>query len=75
MTSMPAARVGIKDRGLVRKGYTADLLLFDPDRVQDAATYENPVQLAKGMDMVIIGGETVVLDGKPTGIKKGTFIK
>jgi N-acyl-D-amino-acid deacylase len=75
MTSMPAARMGLKNRGVVKPGYAADLLLFNPDKVLDTATYENSVQLAKGMDIVLIGGETVVRDGIPIGINKGSFLR
>lgn len=75
MTSMPANRMGLKDRGLVKPGYTADLLLFNPDKVLDTATYENSIQPAKGMDIVLLGGETVVRNGIPTGINKGSFLR
>jgi N-acyl-D-amino-acid deacylase len=75
MTSVPAGRVGLKGRGLLKPGYAADLLLFNPNKVLDTATYENSVQLAKGMDIVLIGGESVVLNGIPTGINKGTFLR
>ncbi len=59
MTSLPAAVYGMKDRGLLRAGAWADILVFDPARVRDAATYQNPHQLAEGMTAVLVNGVVV----------------
>lgn len=75
MTLMPARRLGLKNRGLVRPGYTADLLLFQPDNVADTATYENPKQLAQGFDFVFINGQAAVLHGKLQQGKFGTYME
>ena len=61
MSSFPAQRLGITDRGLLRPGMKADLAVFDPARVRDAATFEKPHQYAEGFSTVIVNG-TVVLD-------------
>jgi N-acyl-D-amino-acid deacylase len=71
MTSLPAAQFGFKDRGLVKEGYAADLVVFDPARVADAATYEAPHQMAVGVPHVIVNGEPVVLGGRPTSARPG----
>lgn len=63
MTSLPATVYGLKDRGQVRAGAYADLLLFDPAAVDDAATYQEPHQLAKGMETIIVNGRLVRKDG------------
>lgn len=56
MTSLPAAIIGLQDRGLIKVGYKADLLIFDPMLVKDLATYEDPHQMASGMEYIIING-------------------
>jgi N-acyl-D-amino-acid deacylase len=63
MTSLPAQRVGIFDRGLLRPGLKADIVIFDPDKVHDIATYDDPHQYAVGYQDVIVNGR-VVFDGK-----------
>ena len=63
MTSFPAQRLGLVDRGLVRPGMKADLVVFDPARVRDLATFEQPHQYAEGISQVITNGQ-VVFDGK-----------
>ncbi|OLB63587.1 MAG: hypothetical protein AUI11_00795 [Acidobacteria bacterium 13_2_20CM_2_66_4] len=56
MTSLPASVFGMKDRGVLRPGAWADILVFDPKNVRDAATYTNPHQLAEGMEYVLVNG-------------------
>lgn len=56
MSGLPAATLGLEDRGLIKPGFKADLLIFDPAEIRENATYENPHQLATGMDYVIING-------------------
>jgi N-acyl-D-aspartate/D-glutamate deacylase len=63
MTSLPATIFGLKDRGQIRPGAYADVLVFDPARVNDAATYQEPHQLAEGMDTIIVNGKVVRQDG------------
>jgi N-acyl-D-aspartate/D-glutamate deacylase len=61
MSSFPAQRLGLGDRGLLRPGMKADIAVFDPARVRDAATFEKPHQYAEGFSTVIINGK-IVLD-------------
>lgn len=62
MTSLPAQRLGLTDRGLLRPGMKADIVVFDPSTVRDAATFENPHQYAEGVSFGIVNGE-IVFDG------------
>lgn len=62
MTSLPAQRLGLKDRGRIEKGYKGDLVLFDPARIKDRATYEEPRQYAEGIAHVLVNGELIIDD-------------
>lgn len=75
MTSLAAENFGLKKRGRIKKGYYADLVLFDPKKVKDEATYENPKDLPKGIAWVFVNGKAEVKDGKFTGTKNGRFLK
>jgi len=63
MTSFPAQRLRLPDRGVLRQGMKADLTIFDPARVRDMATFEKPHQYAEGFSSVIVNGQ-LVFDGK-----------
>lgn len=71
MTGKTAKVFGIKERGEVREGFHADLVLFDPERVIDRATFDDPMRPADGIARVIVGGETVWRDGAWTGARPG----
>ena len=75
MTSMPAARLGLKNRGLVKKGYQADLVIFDPNDIGDQATFEKPHQYPKGIFEVIVNGIRVVREGKMTEARGGKVLR
>lgn len=75
MTSLPAQRVGIKDRGILKPGFYADLVMFDPEKVTDKATFENPHQYSVGMDLVLVNGRPVWEDGKFTGNLPGRVLR
>jgi N-acyl-D-amino-acid deacylase len=75
MTSLPARTFRFRDRGLVAPGYAADLVLFDPERVQDKATYAEPHQYSEGMDFVFVNGKPVVEDGKPNDLRPGRILR
>jgi len=75
MTSLAADNVGLKGRGLIRPGYKADLVLFDPDLITDHATVEHPNDLATGVSAVMVNGQLVYRHGKPTGVYSGQFLK
>jgi dihydroorotase/N-acyl-D-amino-acid deacylase len=71
MTGLPAERLGWSDRGLIKPGYRADVVLLDPERIRDTATFAAPHQYAEGVRHVLIGGEFVLEDGKLTGRRPG----
>jgi N-acyl-D-amino-acid deacylase len=75
MTSLPAQRLGLADRGLVRPGMAADLAVFDPDGVRDVATYDDPRRLAQGFQYVAVNGELVLDDGVHTGATPGRALR
>ncbi|MGH7618478.1 MAG: N-acyl-D-amino-acid deacylase family protein, partial [Gemmatimonadaceae bacterium] len=75
MTSAVAERLSIHDRGLVRQGMLADIMIFDPSTIIDRATYEAPHQLSVGMRWVFVNGVAVVSDGKVTGEKPGRLVR
>jgi N-acyl-D-amino-acid deacylase len=75
MTSAPARRIGALDRGLICPGMMADLVVFDPDSLQDMATYENPKQYPQGVHYVAVNGELVIEDGEPTGATPGHSLR
>ncbi len=75
ITSAPARRIGVLDRGLVRPGLQADLVVFDPDELRDASTYENPRSNALGVSDVIVNGVLALADGQPTGATPGRALR
>lgn len=75
MTSLPATRLGLADRGAIRAGMTADLSLFDLARVKENGAYEDPHRLAEGFDTVIVSGQVVIDEGRHTGAKPGRVIR
>lgn len=68
-TGLPARVLGLQDRGTIRAGAIADLVLFDPTRVRARATYVDPFVLAEGFDLVLLGGQPAFQDGEPTGVR------
>jgi N-acyl-D-amino-acid deacylase len=75
MTSLPARTLGFRDRGMLREGYAADLVLFDPAKVQDKATFQQPHQYSEGYDLVLVNGVAVVENGKLTGARPGKVLR
>jgi N-acyl-D-amino-acid deacylase len=75
MTSLPAWRLGLKDRGLVRPGYKADIVLFDRDRVIDRSTFQQPQLTPDGVSRVFVNGLEVWRDGAVTGNRPGRAIR
>jgi N-acyl-D-amino-acid deacylase len=75
MTGMPAARLGLKDRGILRKGAKADVVVFSPERVADPATYENPHRYAQGIAHVVVNGRIVIKDAEHTGSLPGRVLR
>src|SRR5262245_7280185 len=74
MTSLPAQILRLKYRGMLKEGYWADVVVFDPDTVSDPATYENPQQYAKGVPFVFVNGAVVIDGGNHTGARPGKVI-
>lgn len=74
MTGLTAANFGLTDRGVLKEGAYADLTLFDEDTVDEVATYENPIAMAKGIHTVIVNGLVVWDHGKPTGARPGRVL-
>ncbi len=75
MTSLPAGNIGAFQRGELREGYYADIVVFDPERIADKATFEEPHQYATGMRHVFVNGEQVLRDGEHTGAKPGRVVR
>lgn len=75
LSAFPAQNLSLKSRGMLREGYFADVVVFDPATVQDHATYDNPHQLATGMDDVWVNGVQALRDGKATGAPSGRVVR
>jgi N-acyl-D-amino-acid deacylase len=75
MTSLPAARLGLRDRGSVWQGSYADLVIFDPDTITDTATYARPHQYPEGIHHVLVNGRFVVCDGIQTEEMLGRILR
>jgi N-acyl-D-amino-acid deacylase len=75
MTSWPATRMRLYDRGVVREGLKADVTIFNEDRLEDVATYENPTAYPTGIDYVLVNGQVVIDQGRHTGAKPGQVLR
>ena len=75
LTSFPASNLRIERRGSLKPGYFADVVVFDPDTIQDHATFKEPHQYATGVQHVFVNGVQVLKDGEHTGAKPGRFVK
>lgn len=74
MTGLPARRLGLRDRGLIRVGAKADLVVFDAKRVADLATYDEPHRYPAGIEHVLVSGRFVIKDGQHTGSLPGRVL-
>ena len=75
LTSLPAQILGLRDRGVIAPGQKADVVVFDPERLRDKATYFEPYQYSEGIDDVIVNGAFVVEKGKPTAARPGRVLE
>ena len=75
LTSLPATNLKIRDRGLLKPGYFADVVVFDPAKIEDHATYDKPHQYATGVRQVFVNGVQVLKDGEPTGAAAGRVVR
>jgi N-acyl-D-glutamate deacylase/N-acyl-D-amino-acid deacylase len=74
MTGLTASRFGLHERGFIREGYWADLVLFNPETVRDVADFKDPERAAEGIDGVWVNGHLAYADGKPQGKRQGRFL-
>jgi N-acyl-D-amino-acid deacylase len=74
MTGLTAKTFGLKDRGVLKEGYAADVTVFDAGTVDEAATFARPIQPAKGIEAVIVNGAIVWREGKSTGARSGQVL-
>ncbi|HEU4689295.1 MAG TPA: amidohydrolase family protein, partial [Vicinamibacterales bacterium] len=74
MSGFPAKRLGLADRGLLKEGLKADLVIFDPDTVRGTATYSRPHQYAEGVSLVVINGQIVFENGRMTAARPGRVL-
>ena len=74
MTGMPATHFGLRDRGQLRPGFAADLVVIDLDRLEDGSTLEDPVNYVRGVDHVVVNGTVVVDGGEHTGALPGRHL-
>jgi N-acyl-D-amino-acid deacylase len=75
ITSLPAGKVRLKDRGIIKEGFRADIVVFDPDKIKEKATFNEPHQYPEGIDYVIVNGEVVVEHGELTGVRPGKVLR
>ena len=75
MTSGPAQRLGLRDRGILREGAWADIVIFDPARIEDRATYQNPMQYPTGIDYVLVNGVPTVIKGELQPDRAGQILR
>jgi N-acyl-D-aspartate/D-glutamate deacylase len=74
MTGLSATRFGLSERGVVREGAFADLVLFDADRIADQATYDNPRQMCTGIERVMVNGQWAFAQGQALPQRAGRFL-
>jgi N-acyl-D-aspartate/D-glutamate deacylase len=74
MTSLPADMLGLSDRGRIAPGMAADIVIFDPDKIQDTATYAKPAVYPTGIDLVLVNGTVAVDHGTSTGELSGEVL-
>ncbi len=75
MTSLPAQKFHLNDRGLLLKGYAADIVIFDENKVKDLSTYNHPHQYSTGFEYVLVNGNITLENGKHTGTRKGQVLR
>ena len=75
MTGLPAMRMGLKDRGVIKEGYKADLVVFDPATIIDKATFTEPHQYPEGISHVFVNGKITVNKGKYEDVRAGVVLR
>jgi len=74
-SALPAQRMRLADRGVLKQGMWADVVIFDPATIRDVATFENPNQLSQGMAYVLVNGVTVIDQGRMTRARPGKVLR
>ena len=75
MAALPAQKLRLADRGVLKAGMWADVVVFDPDKITDVATFAQPNQLSVGMDYVLVNGVAVIAAGKATNALPGKVLR
>jgi N-acyl-D-amino-acid deacylase len=75
LSAKPAHNLSLPDRGMLKSGYFADIVIFDPKTIQDHATYADPHHLATGVSDVLVNGRVALKDGEATGAASGRFVR
>jgi N-acyl-D-aspartate/D-glutamate deacylase len=75
LTSLPAAILRLPQRGRIEVGYAADVLVFDPERIRDTATFTEPLSYSVGIDHLLVNGDIVIHDGEMTGSLPGKVLR
>jgi N-acyl-D-amino-acid deacylase len=75
MTGLPAQKVGLDKRGLIKEGYFADITIFDPEKIIDRSTFTEPHQYSEGIEYVIVNGKITVSNGNHTGATNGRVLR
>ena len=75
LAALPAENLSLEHRGKLAPGFFADIAIFDPEKIQDHAVWNDPHQYATGMVHVLVNGGLVLENGEPTGAKPGRFVK
>ena len=75
MTLLPARRLGLQDRGMIKTGMRADITIFDPDEISDRATYAKPLAYPDGIRFVLVNGKIAIKGGVPTGVLAGRALR
>jgi dihydroorotase/N-acyl-D-amino-acid deacylase len=74
-SALPAQRMRLTDRGVLKQGMWADVVVFDPDKIRDVATFDDPNRLSEGMDFVLVNGALVIDNGKMTAALPGKVLR
>jgi dihydroorotase/N-acyl-D-amino-acid deacylase len=74
-SALPAQRMRLADRGVLKQGMWADVVVFNPDKVRDVATFDDPNRLSEGMDFVLVNGTPVIENGKMTAALPGKVLR
>ena len=76
MTGFPAARFKLRGRGVIRTNHYADLVVFNPDTINDRATFDNPRRMAQGVEHVLVNGKPIIFDGEAVaGATPGQYLQ